>query len=103
MGADSKVHRLGVIGPLGETLTLNSLPPADTKRWIIRRKAEVVAAIRGGLLTSEEACARYRLSSDELESWQRAVDVAGMPGLRVTRTQHYRDLYEKQSRLGLLD
>ena len=28
--------------------------------------------------------------------WQRAVDRSGMQGLRVTRIQHYRDLYERQ-------
>ncbi len=96
-----KVQPLSVVGPLGEALTLRTLPAPDTKRWIVRRKAEVVAAVRGGLLTSDEACARYRLSPEELASWQHAVDVAGMPGLRVTRTQHYRDLYEGRSGPGL--
>ncbi|HVI98959.1 MAG TPA: DUF1153 domain-containing protein [Sphingomonas sp.] len=96
MSADRKIHPLGVIGPLGEALTLRTLPPRDTKRWIVRRKAEVVAAVRGGLLTADEACARYRLSPEELASWQRAVEIAGMPGLRVTRAQHYRDLYERR-------
>ena len=28
--------------------------------------------------------------------WQRAVDRSGMHGLRVTKIQHYRDLYERQ-------
>ena len=32
---------------------------------MIRRKAEVVAAVRGGLLSLEEACSRYALNSDE--------------------------------------
>jgi hypothetical protein len=39
-----------VIGPTGAPLTLSDLPPSDTERWVIRRKAEVVAAVRGGLL-----------------------------------------------------
>src|SRR3546814_1000790 len=60
-----KVQPLRVVGPLGEALTLRTLPPRDTKRWIVRRKAEVVAAVRGGLITSDEACARYRLSRSE--------------------------------------
>ena len=38
-----------VIGPDGSPLTVADLPPKDTKRWVIRRKAEVVAAVRGGL------------------------------------------------------
>ena len=40
-----------VMGPDGNPLTLDDLPPAGTTRWVIRRKAEVVAAVRGGLLT----------------------------------------------------
>ena len=47
-----------VIGPDGSPLTVADLPPRDTKRWVIRRKAEVVAAVRGGLLSIEEACER---------------------------------------------
>jgi hypothetical protein len=58
---------------------------------VVRRKAEVIAAIRGGLLTAAEACARYRLSPEELELWQESIDRAGVPGLRVTRIQLYRD------------
>jgi hypothetical protein len=85
-----------VIGPLGEPLTIESLPPASTTRWVVRRKAEVVAAVNGGLLTIEEACERYSLTLEEFASWQRAVDRSGMQGLRVTRIQHYRDLYERQ-------
>ncbi len=80
-----------VPGPLGRPVTLDSLPPPDTRRWVVRRKAEVIAAIRGGLLTAAEACARYRLSPEELELWQDSIDRAGVPGLRVTRIQLYRD------------
>lgn len=80
-----------VPGPLGRPITLDSLPPPDTRRWVVRRKAEVIAAIRGGLLTAAEACARYRLSPEELELWQDSIERAGVPGLRVTRIQLYRD------------
>lgn len=79
-----------VIGPDGLPLTLADLPPADTKRWVIRRKAEVVAAVRGGLLTLEEACERYTLTVEEFLGWQKAIDQYGMPGLRATRVQQYR-------------
>lgn len=85
-----------VIGPLGEPLTLASLPPAGTRRWVVRRKAEVVAAVQGGLLTFDEVCDRYGLTMEEFAGWQRAVDRSGMPGLRVTRIQHYKSLYERQ-------
>ena len=87
-----------VIGPLGEPLTLDSLPPPSTTRWVVRRKAEVVAAVNGGLLSVDEACERYGLSLEEFASWQRAVDRSGMPGLRVTRIQHYKSLYERQQK-----
>lgn len=89
---------MSVIGPVGEALTLATLPPQGTSRWVIRRKAEVVAAVNGGLLTIEEACDRYDLTLEEFASWQRAVDRSGMRGLRVTRSQHYRDLYQRQQR-----
>lgn len=71
-------------------MTLNDLPPPSTKRWVIRRKAEVVAGVRNGLITIEEACERYKLSMEELLSWQRLIDSHGMRGLRTTRLQQYR-------------
>ena len=92
---NQRIRPAKVIGPLGEPLTLDTLPPPDTSRWSVRRKAEVVAAVRGGLLTVYEACERYSLSIEEFACWQRAMDRSGMPGLRVTRIQDYRDLYER--------
>ena len=79
-----------VIGPDGSPLTVADLPPSDTRRWVIRRKAEVVAAVRGGLLSLDEACARYTLTVDEFLSWQMSIDQFGLPGLRTTRIQQYR-------------
>lgn len=81
-----------VPGPGGTRITIADLPPPTTTRWVVRRKAEVLAAVNGGLLTATEACARYGLSPEELELWQQAVDRAGVPGLRVTRIQLYREL-----------
>ena len=48
-----------VIGPLGEPLTLADLPPPKTRRWVVRRKAEVVAAVNGGLLSIDDVLDRY--------------------------------------------
>jgi Protein of unknown function (DUF1153) len=79
-----------VIGPDGSPLTIADLPPPETRRWVIRRKAEVVAAVRGGLLSLEEACQRYTLTVDEFLSWQSSIDQHGLAGLRTTRIQHYR-------------
>lgn len=79
-----------VIGPDGSPLTIADLPPTNTRRWVIRRKAEVVAAVRGGLLSLNDACERYRLTIDEFLSWQRSIEKHGLPGLRATRVQDYR-------------
>jgi len=79
-----------VIGPDGSPLTIVDLPAPGTRRWVVRRKAEVVAAVRGGLLSLEEACSRYMLTVDELLSWQSSIDQHGLAGLRTTRIQKYR-------------
>lgn len=69
---------------------LDRLPPPDTLRWVMRRKAQVVAAVRSGVLTFEEACQRYLLSEEEFKSWMKLLDSHGVRGLRATRTQEYR-------------
>jgi hypothetical protein len=79
-----------IIGPDGSVLRREDLPPAVTGRWVARRKAEIVLAVRGGLLTFEEACARYNISAEEFQSWERLIDRHGMNGLRVTRLQTFR-------------
>ena len=69
---------------------MGELPPANTKRWVVRRKAAVVAAVQGGKITLEEALRRYQLTEEEFRAWQRAYDAHGLPGLRATRLQQYR-------------
>ena len=49
-------------------------------------------------LSAKEVETMVTLSLEEFTSWQRAVDRSGMPGLRVTRIQHYRQVYERQQR-----
>lgn len=88
--ASEAIAPIRVIGPEGTPLTIADLPPPDTKRWVVRRKAEVVAAVHGGLLSLDEACRRYSLTVEEFLSWQRAITDWGMPGLRATRLQYYR-------------
>jgi hypothetical protein len=95
---NQRIRPAQVVGPLGEPLTIESLPPKGTTRWVVRRKAEVVAAVNGGLLTFDEVCERYDISLEEFASWKRAVERSGMPGLRVTRIQHYKSLYERQQK-----
>jgi hypothetical protein len=77
--------------PLLLSDTVVELPPPNPGRWVVRRKAIVVAAVRNGLLSLAEACERYRISVEEFVEWQRAIDAYGVPGLRVTRLQIYRD------------
>jgi transposase-like protein len=66
------------------------LPPANTRRWVVRRKAAVVAAVQSGKITLEEACRRYELTEEEFRSWQRDYERRGLAGLRATRVQQYR-------------
>ena len=60
------------------------------KRWVPHRKAEIVAAVRGGFVSLDEACERYELSLEEFLTWQRGIDLFGLAGLRVNRTQQHR-------------
>ena len=69
---------------------MGNLPPPDTKRWVVRRKAAVVAAVQSGKITLEDACRRYQLTEEEFRAWQRAFEAHGLPGLRATRLQQYR-------------
>ena len=40
--------------------SLPELPAPDTKRWVARRKAVVVNAVRSGAISLEEACPTIR-------------------------------------------
>jgi hypothetical protein len=89
-----------VSGLGGRHLTIADLPLPDTKRWVIRRKAEVVAAVQGGLLSLEDACNRYSLNAEEFLSWQNCMDRFGLAGLRVTRIQSYARRHRRTRRSG---
>jgi hypothetical protein len=67
------------------------LPAPDTKRWVARRKAAIVDAVRNGEMHIEDACRHYMLSTEEFAAWERAIEAHGVAGLRVTRLQVYRD------------
>lgn len=82
---------VSVPGPNGRALTLDDLPPPSIKRWVTRRKAEVVAAVVGGLLSRDEAIRRYGLSDEEFSAWERLYSRHGTKGLRATRIQQYRN------------
>jgi hypothetical protein len=59
------------IGPDGRQIKLADLPPRGLKDWQPHHKAMVVAAVRHGLLTIDEACSRYDLSTEEYLCWYR--------------------------------
>jgi hypothetical protein len=79
-----------VVGPDGRTMTVHDLPPPDTTRWVVRRKAQVVFGVQAGLITLEDACKRYSLTPEEFASWERMIERHGIRGLRVTRLKQYR-------------
>ena len=79
-----------VIGPDGEKMTISDLPAPDTRRWVPRRKARVVAAVEGGLITPEEAFYRYSITEEEYECWKAAMSRFGMRGLCVTKINRIR-------------
>ena len=70
-----------------KTIPVN-LPPPDTKRWVA---AMIDNAVHNGAMSLEEVCRYYALSVEEFVTWQRAIETHGIPGLRVTRLQIYRD------------
>ncbi|MBP9694113.1 MAG: DUF1153 domain-containing protein [Alphaproteobacteria bacterium] len=76
--------------PDGSCLSLKDLPPANTKRWVSSRKAQIVAAINGDLISVDEACKKYALSPEELISWQEALKHQGLAGLKVTKSRNHR-------------
>ena len=74
-------------GSRSDLAALDRLPPPDTRRWVARRKAEVVSAVQAGVLSLEAACDRYGISVEEFEIWQAALRRHGIGGLRVTQIQ----------------
>jgi hypothetical protein len=77
-------------------LGLPELPRAD-QRWTVQRKAAVVEAVHGGWVPIDEACVLYNISSDEFVAWERDLGRYGVPGLRTTRYQIYRDTEKKSA------
>lgn len=79
-----------IVGPNGDIITLADLPSPHMTRWVIRRKAEIVLAVHGGLLSLDDACKRYQLTAEEFAAWQHAIEQHGLLGLRATHVQDYR-------------
>ncbi len=71
-------------------MMLNELPPPDTVRWVVRRKAAVVAAVKNGVITLDDVCWLYDISVEEFLTWQEMIEKHGVRGLRVTKLQYIR-------------
>ncbi len=82
---DGSIPRSYVLGPDGGVLTLGDLPTVRLGRWVSRRKAIVVAAVRGGLISLDAACHRYEIAPEEFLAWQSALDQFGLKGLEATK------------------
>lgn len=78
--------------PDGTTMTQADLPPANTRRWVARRKADVVRGVVFGLIPLQDALQRYDLSAEEFLAWQSAVAKHGEAALKTTSLQRYRQL-----------
>ena len=77
-----------VVGPDGSILTPSNLPQPGRIRWVAQRKAELIAAVSGGLLTMDDACLRYAISTEEFTDWERRYVQRGLGGLRVSVRDH---------------
>jgi hypothetical protein len=80
-----------VIGADGRPLTLADLPARDV-RWSKKRKAQVVAAVRGNLISFDEAMRRYGLSPVEFIAWESEVLVFLAARQRATERRDFRVL-----------
>ena len=76
----------------GTVMTVADLPPERTRRWVASRKAAVVRGVVYGLISKDDALARYGLSDDEFIEWVRAVSTHGEAALKATMVQKYRQL-----------
>jgi hypothetical protein len=72
------------IGPDGTPIKLDDLPPRGFKDWQPRHKAIVVDAVRHGLITVDQASARYDL-------YRLNNTYVGISAIRSSRPQTPRD------------
>ena len=88
-----------VIGADGRPLALADLPARDV-RWNKQRKAQVVAAVRGNLISFDEAVRRYGLSPGEFIAWESEVLVFLAERRRATERREFRVLRREVSAIA---
>jgi hypothetical protein len=67
-------------------------------RWIARRKAAVIEAIRSGEISQAWALIEYDLSAEELDEWIKLYDTDGIRALRTTGLLNYRLPFRRRHR-----
>lgn len=82
-----KPRAVYVIDAKGNRLTVADLPPPGARHWSSFQKANVVAAVEGGLIRRFEACHRYELSVEEYLTWKDIIVRFGIAGLRASQAQ----------------
>jgi hypothetical protein len=87
-----------VFGTDGAPLDLRNLPESHKVRWVMRRKLEVLTAVRFGLLNIDDACKWYGISMEELLSWKSALDLFGPVGLHASRLRRQNSVSNTVSR-----
>jgi len=98
MGTDARRFNASLIGANVTHLNLRDLPLSRAVRWTSRLKADVVQAVRCGLLSLSEASERYALSREEFRTWEIAHDVLVRQGMR-TETSHPAEHNKRKSSL----
>lgn len=78
--------------PDGRIISRADLPPTSTRRWVASRKAAVVRGVLYGLISQDEALARYGLSEEEFRGWLGAVSEHGEEALKATAVQKFRQV-----------
>lgn len=64
--------------------------PGGGDRWVVSKKTELLRRIRAGEIGFDQACARFDLSAEELETWMRRETAHGPRALHVCTLQRYR-------------
>jgi len=74
----------------GNVVTPIDLPPPETVRWTPNKKFIVVRAVRGNLISLEDALKRYRMTENEFLIWEQGLKDDGVVGLQSTFFQRRR-------------
>jgi hypothetical protein len=77
----------GLLDVAEPTCPIAELPPPNVGRWTIRRKAAIVLAVATGVLSRAAAGGRYKLSEEELLSWQQIYAAYGSTRSALDQTQ----------------